>query len=38
VLLLDIDNLKTINDQYGHEAGNRAIRAVAERSVARRAR
>ena len=25
VLLLDMDNLKSINDEHGHEAGNRAI-------------
>jgi diguanylate cyclase (GGDEF)-like protein len=30
VLLLDIDNLKTINDNHGHEVGNRAIRNVAD--------
>lgn len=29
VLLLDIDNLKKVNDLYGHEAGNRAIVLVA---------
>jgi diguanylate cyclase (GGDEF)-like protein len=29
VLLLDMDNLKAINDRYGHEAGNRAIVLVA---------
>lgn len=29
VLLLDMDNLKQINDRYGHEAGNRAIVLVA---------
>jgi diguanylate cyclase (GGDEF)-like protein len=29
VLLLDMDNLKEINDRYGHEAGNRAIVLVA---------
>lgn len=29
ILLIDIDNLKTINDAHGHEAGNRAIIVVA---------
>ncbi len=29
LLLLDMDNLKALNDQFGHEAGNRAIRLVA---------
>jgi len=29
VLLLDMDNLKKINDSHGHEAGNRAIVLVA---------
>jgi len=30
VLMVDIDNLKTINDQHGHDVGNKAIRAVAD--------
>jgi diguanylate cyclase (GGDEF)-like protein len=30
VLLGDLDNLKTLNDQYGHEAGNAALRAMGE--------
>jgi diguanylate cyclase (GGDEF)-like protein len=29
VLMVDMDNLKVINDQYGHEAGNGAIVLVA---------
>jgi diguanylate cyclase (GGDEF)-like protein len=34
MLLLDVDRLKSLNDRYGHDVGDRAIRAVA--SVARR--
>ena len=30
LLMIDIERLKAINDQYGHEAGNRAIRLVAD--------
>ena len=30
VLLLDLDELKRINDRYGHLTGNRALRRVAE--------
>jgi diguanylate cyclase (GGDEF)-like protein len=30
LLLVDLDHLKQINDRYGHEAGNKALRVVAE--------
>ncbi|HEY1908465.1 MAG TPA: diguanylate cyclase [Myxococcaceae bacterium] len=30
LLLVDLDNLKTLNDQYGHEAGNAALRAMGD--------
>jgi diguanylate cyclase (GGDEF)-like protein len=30
ILLVDIDHLRQINDTYGHEAGNKALRTVAE--------
>jgi diguanylate cyclase (GGDEF)-like protein len=29
VLMIDSDNLKTVNDGYGHEAGNRLLRQLA---------
>jgi len=30
ILMIDIEHLKTINDTYGHDAGNRAVKLVAE--------
>lgn len=30
ILMVDVNNLKAINDTYGHEAGNRALRLVAD--------
>jgi diguanylate cyclase (GGDEF)-like protein len=30
LLLVDLDNLKALNDQYGHDAGNAALRAMGD--------
>lgn len=30
ILLVDVEHLKAVNDTYGHEAGNRAVRLVAD--------
>jgi diguanylate cyclase (GGDEF)-like protein len=30
ILMVDIEGLKSINDTYGHEAGNRAVKLVAD--------
>jgi diguanylate cyclase (GGDEF)-like protein len=30
ILMVDIDHLKAVNDTYGHEAGNRAVKLVAD--------
>lgn len=31
VMMLDLDNFKTINDQYGHATGDRVLKSMAER-------
>ena len=33
ILMVDIEHLKSINDTYGHDAGNRAVKLVAEALV-----
>jgi diguanylate cyclase (GGDEF)-like protein len=35
IVLLDVDHLKALNDRYGHDVGDRAIRAVASVALRR---
>ena len=30
LIMVDVDNLKTINDQYGHRAGDKVIKEISE--------
>ncbi len=29
IVMIDVDNLKTVNDQYGHQAGSRLLKVIA---------
>jgi diguanylate cyclase len=31
LIMVDVDNLKTINDEYGHRAGDKALREISKR-------